>query len=247
MSDGAAEAGEKALRRNEFGQPIGEPITWSGARRPAPVVLRGREVRLEPLSQAHTPDLYAALGDPRDDERWTYLAFEPCHSEAAMAAVVADLMANPGFVPFAICRPDGRAVGFAAYLRIDPAMGTIEVGSILYASELARTRAATEAMALLAGHAFDELGYRRYEWKCDALNAPSRRAAVRLGFQPEGVWRQALVYKGRNRDTAWLAMTDTDWPRIRTAYETWLDPANTDERGHQRVRLSELTARRSTH
>jgi len=134
----------------------------------------------------------------------------------------------------------GRPLGLASYLRIEPAVGVIEVGHIHYAPALQRSVAATEAMALMMCRVFDELGYRRYEWKCDALNAPSRRAAERLGFRFEGVFRQATITKGRNRDTAWYAIIDRDWPDIRTAFERWLDPANFDGDGRQRRRLGEL-------
>ena len=131
----------------------------------------------------------------------------------------------------------GRAVGVASYLRIDPAAGAIEVGHINFSPRLQRTRAATESMYLMMKRVFDELGYRRYEWKCDSLNAPSRAAALRLGFQFEGVFRQALVYKGRNRDTAWFSILDREWPALAAAFERWLDPANFDEAGRQRERL----------
>jgi RimJ/RimL family protein N-acetyltransferase len=135
----------------------------------------------------------------------------------------------------------GRAVGLASYLRIDPRVGSIEVGHLRFSSLLQRTPAATEAMALMMRRAF-ELGYRRYEWKCDALNAPSRAAAERLGFEFEGIFRQARLNKGRNRDTAWFSILDREWPALRPAFERWLDPANFDANGKQRARLSELTA-----
>ena len=137
----------------------------------------------------------------------------------------------------------GAARGLAAYLRITPAMGVIEVGNISYAPSLQRTRAATEAMYLMMRRAFDELGYRRYEWKADALNAPSGRAALRLGFNYEGTFKQAVVYKGRNRDTAWYAITDAEWPRVRDALEAWLDPANFDAAGQQLRTLEDVRAR----
>jgi RimJ/RimL family protein N-acetyltransferase len=135
----------------------------------------------------------------------------------------------------------GRPVGVASYLRIDPPSGSIEVGHLRFSPRLQRTPASTEAMYLMLARAFG-LGYRRYEWKCDALNAPSRAAALRLGLSFEGIFRQATVYKGRNRDHAWFAATDREWPALREAYERWLDPGNFDERGRQRTRLSELTA-----
>jgi len=137
-------------------------------------------------------------------------------------------------------RKTGEAVGVASYLRIDPANGVIEVGHINYSPLLQRTRAATEAMFLMMRRVFDELGYRRYEWKCDALNAPSRAAAGRYGFRFEGIFRQATVYKGRNRDTAWYAIIDKDWPALKAAYERWLAPENFDAEGRQRVRLAAL-------
>jgi RimJ/RimL family protein N-acetyltransferase len=140
----------------------------------------------------------------------------------------------------AILSTAGAGLGIAAYLRIDPAMGSAEVGSILYAAALQRTTGATEAMALMARHVFDDLGYRRYEWKCDSLNAPSRAAATRLGFRYEGRFRNAVVYKGRNRDTDWFAMTDGDWPGVKAAYAAWLDPENFEPDGAQRRSLAEL-------
>jgi RimJ/RimL family protein N-acetyltransferase len=133
----------------------------------------------------------------------------------------------------------GRAPGVASYLRIDPAPGVIEVGHINYAPPLQRTVAATEAMFLMMRRVFDELGYRRYEWKCDAVNAPSRAAALRLGFQFEGIFRQATVYKSRNRDTAWYAIIDRDWPALKARYQRWLDPANFDAAGRQRKKLGD--------
>ena len=137
-------------------------------------------------------------------------------------------------MPQAICLPDGRPVGIASYLRLDHVNGSVEVGGIAYAAELQRTTAATEAMYLMMRHVFDNLGYRRYEWKCDSLNEPSRRAAARLGFTYEGTFPNAVVYKGRNRETDWFSITDDEWPAIRSAFETWLDPANHDEQGRQR-------------
>ena len=148
-------------------------------------------------------------------------------------------VADPGQVMFAIVPVEtGRAAGFCSLMRIDERMGSVEVGGINLGRQLQRSRAATEAMYLLLRHAFDDLGYRRYEWKCDSLNEPSRRAAVRLGFIWEGRFRKALVYKGRNRDTDWFSVTDTEWPAVRAAHEQWLDPTNFDEHGRQRTSLS---------
>mgnify|MGYP001184717225 FL=1 len=221
---------------NEFGQRVGVPVDWHPAVPPGPVTLAGRWCSVVPLDLAHVPDLYAAFV-PGPPGQWTYLTFGPCTSQAEVAEVVSGYLANPGFVSFAILDAGGRARGIAAYLRIDPAIGTLEVGGILLGEGLRRTAAATEAMWLLARNAFEELGFRRYEWKCDALNAPSRYAAQRLGFHFEGVWRQATVYKGRNRDTAWFAMTDRDWPGVSAAIQAWLDPANVDASGAQRTSL----------
>jgi RimJ/RimL family protein N-acetyltransferase len=164
----------------------------------------------------------------------------PFTDVGAFAEHVAKLCATPAMVPMAILLPDGTPVGIATFLRIDHANGTAEVGYISYSAALQRTTAATEAMYLMAAHAFDVVGVRRYEWKCDALNAASRSAAARLGFTYEGTFRQAVVTKGRNRDTAWFAITDGEWPRLRAAFDAWLDPANFDEQGRQRARLQDL-------
>ena len=168
---------------------------------------------------------------------WTYLAAGPFDDPAGLFAWLRQLHDDPGAVPHAICTAAGRPLGVASYLRLDHVNGSVEVGSIAYGAELQRTTAATEAMYLMARHVFEDLGYRRYEWKCDALNGPSRRAAERLGFTYEGTFRNALVYKGRSRDTAWFSITDAEWPAIRTAFEAWLDPANHDDDGAQREPL----------
>jgi RimJ/RimL family protein N-acetyltransferase len=158
-----------------------------------------------------------------------------------METFVAELLAHPTDVSFVVT-PRGRGPeGIATLMRADPANGVVEIGGILLARSMQRTPASTEAMYLLAHHVFDALGYRRYEWKCDSLNEPSRRAAARLGFTYEGRFRQALVYKGRNRDTDWFSITDAEWPRIRAAHEAWLDPANFDDDGGQRQHLGDLT------
>ncbi len=223
-----------------FGQVVGAPVrSWSGARRPEPITLRGTSIDLVPLTDEHVDGLYAGCCRPEDDARWSYIPSGPFRSVDGLAA---DLAARrrAGFLPFALLDPGTQQPrGMASLLRIEPAIGTIEVGYIAYSPGLARTRAATEAMALLARHVFDDLGYRRYEWKCDPLNDASRRAAVRLGFSPEGVWRQASITKGHNRDTAWFAMTDGDWLKLRPAYERWL-AGSTETR--QRESLSALTA-----
>ena len=225
---------------NEFGQPVGAALRWA----PGPVLvattLTGRHCTLEPLGEAHVPGLYAALCVDSPDSIWTYLASGPFRDLETFAAYVADLLVRPATIPLAVLLPDGTPVGIATYLRVDHANGTAEVGNITYGSVLQRTTAATEAMYLMAAHAFDVVGVRRYEWKCDALNQPSRDAAARLGFTFEGIFRQAVVYKGRNRDTAWFAVTDADWPDLRARYERWLDPANFTRDGTQRTPLAGL-------
>jgi RimJ/RimL family protein N-acetyltransferase len=223
-------------RRNEHGQPVGEPVDWTPRAQVAPVTLVGRTVTLEPLAEEHADDLAGALlGHP---EIWTYTPFGPYDDAAGIASYVAGHLANPDHVAFAVV-VDGRAVGVELLMRIDATQGVVEVGGIVLSPALQRTTASTEAAYLLARHVFDDLGYRRYEWKCDSLNEPSRRAAARLGFAYEGRFRQALVYKGRNRDTDWFSITDNEWPELRDAFEAWLDPANHGPHGQLR-RLEEL-------
>ena len=203
------------MRHNEFGQPIGDPVEgWTARPRPPRTPMEGRYCRVEPLDlDRHAAELHAANTDAADDRRWTYLSADGFADAGAYRHWLAQVSAGDDSLFHAIV--DGvsnQAVGVAAYLRIDPANGAIEVGHINYSSRLQQTRAATEAMFLMMRRAFDELGYRRYEWKCDSLNEPSRRAAARLGFQFEGIFRQAVVYKGRNRDTAWFSILDSEWP-----------------------------------
>ncbi len=224
-------------RTNEFGQPIGRAVVWSAREPVAPVTLVGRWCRIEPVAAHHLAQLYDALALRSPASIWTYLAVGPFDEPAGLNAWLRDLHDDAGAVPHAICTTDGRAVGIASYLRLDHANGSAEVGGIALSAELQRTTAATEAMYLMARHVLDDLGYRRYEWKCDSLNAPSGRAALRLGFTFEGTFRNALVYKGRNRDTEWYSITDDEWPRIRAAMEAWLDPANFDDAGAQRSPL----------
>jgi RimJ/RimL family protein N-acetyltransferase len=225
---------------NPLGQPIGVALPgWAPPPRPHATLIEGRYCRLERLDATrHAVALHAANAASADDRSWTYMNFGPFADAAAHERWVRDSATkiDPWFYAI-VDHESGAASGVASYMRITPESGSIEVGSIHYAPRLARTRAATEAMYLMMAHAFD-LGYRRYEWKCDALNAPSRRAAARLGFAYEGTFRQATVYKGRNRDTAWYAMTDGDWPTVRTALETWLAPDNFDLDGNQKNPLT---------
>jgi RimJ/RimL family protein N-acetyltransferase len=226
--------------QNAFGQRLGRTVDWSPATQPdKATLLEGKGVRLEPISLDHVDDLLAAVGGEDDEQLWTYLFWDRPRDHDEMAAIVDHGMADPGQVMFAIVPVEtGRAAGFCSLMRIDPRMGSIEVGGITFGRQLQRSRAATEAMALLMRHVFDDLGYRRYEWKCDSLNAPSRRAAIRLGFIWEGRFRNAVVYKGRNRDTDWFSITDREWPRVRKALDDWLDDRNFDDLGRQRVRLA---------
>jgi len=228
---------------NELGQPVGAPVPdWSAPPTPRRTILTGRLCRLEPLDpQTHAAALHAANAQDTDGRSWTYMPYGPFASLAAYRAWMETVCAGDDPLFFAIVEAaTGQPGGVASYLRIAPDSGSIEVGHIHYAPRLARTPAATEAMFLMMKNAFD-LGYRRYEWKCDALNAASCAAARRLGFCYEGVSRQATVSKGRNRDTAWFAVIDADWPILERAFNAWLDPANFDADGRQRTRLGTLT------
>lgn len=224
---------------NEHGQPIGPPLDgWTAPRHPPAATLSGRCVDIVPTDiDAHGPALFDAFDDPAG---WTYLFQGPFDDRADFLAWMREACGNPDLI-FHTLLVDGRPVGLAAYLRIVPMMGSIEIGSLHFAPTLQRTAASTEAMFLMMQHAFD-LGYRRYEWKCDALNAPSRAAATRLGFTFEGVFRQAIAYKGRNRDTAWFSIIDSEWPAIRDEFVRWLDPSNFDADGTQRTPLRHLSA-----
>lgn len=228
---------------NDLDQPIGLPVVgWTAPPRPPREPISGRCCRIEPIDpDRHAADLYAANRTDTDNRIWTYLAYGPFDSLENYAAwMQRACMGDDPLFHAIIDGKTGKAVGVASYLRIDPAAGSIEVGHINYSPLLQRTPAATEAMYLLMKRAFD-LGYRRYEWKCDALNAKSRAAAQRLGLSYEGVFRQATMYKGRNRDTAWYAAIDKEWPALQAAFEQWLDPSNFDEQGNQQVRLADLT------
>jgi RimJ/RimL family protein N-acetyltransferase len=228
-------------RVNHLGQPIGFPLPgWSARPRPPRTPMEGRLCRLEPIDvERHAADLHAANREDKTGRNWTYLAYGPYERlEDYREWMRATCLGEDPLFHAVIDLKTGRAMGVASYLRIDPAPGVIEVGHINYAPPLQRTAAATEAAFLMMRRVFDELGYRRYEWKCDALNAPSRAAALRLGFRFEGIFRQATVYKSRNRDTAWYAIIDRDWPELKARYERWLDPANFDAAGWQRRSLS---------
>jgi RimJ/RimL family protein N-acetyltransferase len=224
---------------------LGEELDWKPVQRPARTPLRGSHVLVRPVdAAADAGPLFAVSHEPDGDPAiWTYLPDGPYESEADLRRMLAWAETAEDSLYFTLVRPsDGRPLGLASYQRITPEFGVIEIGHIWFGVPLQRTTAATEAIFLLARNAFDELGYRRLEWKCNALNAASRRAAERFGFSFEGVFRKHQVVKGRNRDTAWYAITDDDWPAIRRGFEAWLAPDNMDSEGGQRRPLGELIA-----
>lgn len=231
---------------NDLGQPIGFPLSdWKPCDPPPRTPMEGRTCRLELLDRdKHLSDLYAAFSTDTEGRIWTYLPCGPFDTEADYRAWVEDacFTGDPLFHAI-IDLETGKPIGVASYLRIDPKIGSIEVGHINYSPLLQRSVAATEAMYLMMARVFDELGYRRYEWKCDSLNAKSCAAAKRYGFTFEGIFRQCTIYKQRNRDTAWYSILDTEWPALKAAFQTWLDPANFDDDGNQKQALSALTAK----
>lgn len=229
--------------RNEYGLPIGAPVEgWTERPLPPPTPMVGRYCRVEKLdAERDAAALFAAYAEAPDGRDWTYLSVSRFPDLAGYSAYARDIAAKADPLHHVIVDlASGKPVGTAALMRIDRANGVIEVGWITYSPRLQRTRAGTEAQYLLMRRAFDELGYRRYEWKCDCLNAPSRRAAERYGFRFEGIFRQATVYKGRNRDTAWHSILDGEWPRVRAGFEAWLAPENFDAEGRQRRSLEAI-------
>jgi RimJ/RimL family protein N-acetyltransferase len=227
---------------NSLGQPIGAPVPgWMPPPVPPREPMEGQYVRVVAIDEQFGRELYVAHLDDRDGRTWTYLPYGPFANEQEYRQWMRTTCfgADPLFHAI-VDRSTGRPSGVAAYMRITPASGVIEVGHVCFSPLLQRGRGATEAMYLMMKRAF-ALGYRRYEWKCDALNGASRAAAQRLGLSFEGIFRQATVYKGRSRDTAWYAAIDSEWPALARAFETWLDPANFDAAGCQRSKLSELT------
>ena len=231
------------FEQNDLGQPVGLPVPgWSLRSAPPRAPMAGRFCTVVPLDPArHAAQLFAAYAEDREGRLWSYLPRGPYVSLDEYRRWAEDAAARDDpFTHAIIDNASGEAVGTAAYMRIEPAIGVIEIGSITYSPRLQRRPAATEAMYLLMRRVFDELGYRRYEWKCDSLNAPSRAAAQRLGFRYEGLFRQASMTRGRNRDTAWYSVIDREWPGLRAAFERWLDPANFDAAGQQRHSLASL-------
>ena len=228
---------------NHLQQPIGTPMPdWQGASTPEPVTLSGQFCRIEPLCPTrHGNDLFEAFSADQENRMWTYMFMGPFDSKQSFFDWITPLKQSRDPLFFAIIDPvSGLAVGIASYMRIVPQMGVIEIGNFLFSSKLQKTPAATEAIHLMLKHAFEDLGYRRCEWKCDSLNQPSRRAAERLGFTYEGLFRQAIVYNGRNRDTTWYAIIDSDWAQISKAHQAWLSADNFDVKGIQKKRLAEL-------
>lgn len=228
---------------NEHGQQIGAPVlNWSARSAPSRQSMSGRYCTLESIDVArHATSLYESLQANPEPSDWTYLPYGPFQQYVDFKHWLEREATSDDPLFYAI--RDGKAgalVGIASYLRIQPEVGVIEVGHIHFSPVLQKTPMATEAMFLMMQRVFDELGYRRYEWKCDALNARSRSAALRLGFQFEGIFRQATMYKNRNRDTAWFSIIDGEWPTIKSAFQTWLSPDNFDAQGNQRCCLSQL-------
>lgn len=231
-------------RINQLGQAIGTALPdWKPATSPGFETLSGRLCRIEPVDPArHANDLFEAIALDGEGRMWTYLPYGPFDSPGHYRTWLTSIAGRPDPLFLAIVDSrKQRAVGVSAYLRMDPGNGVLEIGHLAFSPLLQRQATATEAVYLMVRHAF-ELGFRRCEWKCDALNADSRAAAKRLGFVFEGIFRQAVVYKERNRDTAWYAIIDRDWPALDIAFQCWLDPANFDEHGHQRMRLSSMTS-----
>ena len=228
---------------NEYGQMIGESMEgYTPGELPSIDLLEGRYTRIEALSvEKHAEDLLAVYGPDSPRDMWTYLFQEPVADMEELVSLLNQMLARKDRFFYAILdRETGKALGTFSLMRIDQNNRVVEVGTVIFSPELRGTRIGTEAQYLLARYVFEELNYRRYEWKCDALNLPSRRAAERLGFIYEGTFRQAVIYKGRTRDTDWLSMIDKDWPKIKARLEIWLRPENFDKNGQQYKSLREL-------
>jgi RimJ/RimL family protein N-acetyltransferase len=232
--------------RNDHDQPVGDEVAgWTPRAWPTPVRLEGRYVVLEPLAVDHAPALHRSLCGPDDEALWTYRPTDAPVDVRAMRGWIEDHLAATAPETWAVVPrggpSEGEAAGMTSLMRIQPAHGQVEVAGVLYARHLQRTPATTETTHLLMRWALDDLGYRRFEWKCDSLNEPSRRAAARLGFTHEGTFRHHMVTKGRNRDTDWFSVTDAEWPAVRAAHEAWLAPENFDADGRQRTPLRVVT------
>lgn len=231
---------------NEYGQPIGNPVSdWSPRPLPPHATIEGRFCRLEPINaKRHGAELFAANASATDERAWTYLFSEPFHHYDEFHSYLEKVETSLDPLFFAIVdNKTQRSVGYLSLMRIDHVHGVIEVGHINYSPLLQRTPAGTEAIYLLMKLAFSTLGYRRFEWKCDSLNVPSRNAALRYGFTFEGIFRQAVIYKGRSRDTAWFSIIDSEWRTIKEALEIWLSPDNFELDGSQRTSLANIRQR----
>ena len=231
------------MNKNKFGQDLGTPVVaWTPRERPTIQIMHGRYCTLTLLNiEKHAPELFAALQFQSDGESWTYLPYGPCDTLDEFKACMFSLEADKDTIFYTILDVQNKLpIGICAYLRINPEQGVIEVGHLHYSKILQKTPAATEAMYLMMRHVFDDLSYRRYEWKCNALNLPSRQAAERLGFQFEGIFRQAMISKGYNRDTAWFSIIDSEWPDLKRRFQKWLDPNNFAQNGQQRMKLQDI-------
>lgn len=223
---------------NPLGQPIGFPVpNWQARPIPQGTPLTGQYCSLVHLDMQHAADLFTAYVADQENRIWTYLPYGPFADLASFSTWLSKQAVSTDPLFYSVLDKTGKAVGIASYLRIDPANGVIEVGHINFSPVLQRTQASTEAMYLMMRHVFDDLGYRRYEWKCNALNQPSCQTAKRLGFSFEGIFRQAAVVKERNRDTAWFSILDSEWPLLKQKFETWLAASNFDATGKQLKKL----------
>ena len=223
---------------------MGDLSTWSARQAPDLQPIKGSYIAVEPAAfPDHTMSLYAVLGGAKNNDLWSHVAMGPWANAELFRKAMTGYAEGDGWKTH-IFRDVNSSdlLGMASYMRIRPAEGSAEVGCVVFSKKLQRTIAATEAMYLMARHVFDDLGYRRYEWKCDNVNEPSKRAALRLGFTFEGVFRQDMVVKGQNRDTAWFSITDGEWPRVKSAFEAWLAPENFDGEGDQKRSLSDIRA-----
>ena len=229
--------------QNSYGQPIGYLVNdWQECAFPPRSNMTGKWCRVERLvPEKHAEELFAAYVKQRNDQDWTYLQYGPFERfDDYQRWLTKTCTGDDPLFHTIIESKTNKAVGVASFLRIQPGIGVIEVGHIHFSPLMQKTSVATEAMFLMMRRVFDELGYRRYEWKCDALNARSRKAAERFGFSFEGLFRQATLYKNRNRDTAWFGMTDREWPMIKKTFEIWLSPDNFDTQGRQKKNLKQI-------
>lgn len=243
LQEGDEVTSKSTEQRNEFGQIVGALIkNWQAKQFPPLIVMKGHYCTLEPINiEKHRINLFASLSQDNQRQSWTYLPYGPFDTCEQFQACLIDTASAEDTQLYAILDPKTQLpIGIAGYLRISPEHGVIEVGHLHFSAMLKRTPAATEAMYLMMRYAFDELQYRRYEWKCNSLNQASRHAALRLGFTFEGIFRQSNVFKNHNRDTVWFSIIDSEWPALKSRFERWLDPSNFDYRGNQLVKLQEI-------